>query len=447
MSRRKQKMRTAEWFGQYWGTKDQITGEINFLGEAPSLPEKESKEALELLQNPSLLYRISEDIQRFGVAGEKRNALIVYLCLTSRILKSPISLLIKGGSSAGKSYLVKKVTQFFPNGAYKELTGMSKKALVYSTDSFSHRTIIIFEKEGMEEALYYIRTLQSEGKIVFETVIKDSMTGFPKTERIKKEGPINFIVTTTALKIHPENETRNWSIFMDEGVEQTRKVKDKIAEQYSNIHPDSSFLKTYQNVQWLLKSYPVNIPYANFLSERTPNEPLRMRRDFGRLLAGIEIVALLHQFQREKKEDNGIEYIEATLKDYFMATRILGPIFEESLLGTNQKTRRIIDAVFSLYEKNGENPVTLKDLEEELEISRDTAMRWIKPALENGEVEVQESKGKNPKTFTPGIRREDASGLGLPPVRELAGTLPHLSYDFFKAVDPITGRVVCEGEE
>lgn len=409
------------------------------------LSEQERKEALELLGRNDLLYRIGEEIQQAGVAGEKRNGLITYSCITSRILQNPsslFSLLIKGESATGKNYLLNKVVQLFPADAYKELTAMTKQALFYSDEPLSHKAILICEKPGMDKALYNIRALQSEGKLVLETVQRGA-GGRLKTEKIVKEGPVCFIVTTTSLMIHVENETRNWSIYMDETDEQTQGVKDKIAERYLTINNDFPVRKaTYRNAQALLKYYPVRIPYARFLSERTPNKPLRMRRDFERLLTGIEIITLLHQFQREIKGDNGIRYLDATLEDYFMAMTIFEPIFEQSLSGANEKTKEIIDTVFALYERNKKNPVTIKDLMMKLSISRDTVLRRIKPAEESGEIEVEGSKGKNPKTFSPGVRR---SHIGLPTVKELAEAFPDLAQNF-SAVDPLTGRTVTKEE-
>jgi len=316
------------------------------IDASSQLSQQEVEESLKILSKKDLLFGIGEGMQKIGIAGEKRNALAVYLCLTSRILEKPISLLVKGESSAGKSYLVKKALQFFPDDAYKELTDMSKKALLYSNDSFSHRTVIIFEKHGMEAALYYIRTLQSEGKLVFETVEKDPVTKLRRTRRIEKEGPTNFIVTTTSAEIHPENETRNWSIFMDESEEQTREAKRKIAERYLDVHPNISFLKPYRNAQKLLKYYPVKIPYAAFLSESTPHKPLRMRRDFEKLLAAIEVITVLHEFQREVREDNGIFYLESTIEDYFIATSLFGPSFSQSLRDSDPKAENQKDSIF-----------------------------------------------------------------------------------------------------
>jgi len=404
--------------------------------ETSSLTVQEKKEALKLLKSKSLLYGVGEHIEKAGLAGERRNGLTVHLCFISRKQKNPISLTVKGPSAVGKNYMVKTVARFSPDSAYKELTRLTAQALLYSDEPLAHKVILICEQEGMEGALYGIRAMQSEGKLAVETV-----RGL-KTERIEKQGPVSFIVTTTSPMIHIENETRNLSIYMDESDEQTKKIKDKIADGFSEINTDLSFLTAYQNAQRLLKYYPVKIPYAKFLSEKTPNRPLRMRRDFGKLLAGIETITLLHQFQREIREENGTQYLVANLGDYYFAATLLGPTFVESLAGTSQKTQEIVDAVFSLYEKNGKQPVTVKEIEEDLKISRDTIERWVKPAIEAGEVEVQGSKGRIPKTFSPGEKREWISGTGLPKPKELAKAFPSLAGNS-SVIDPITGaRVV-----
>lgn len=403
--------------------------------ETPSLTPQEKKEALKLLKSRDLLFGVGEHLEKAGLAGERRNGLIVYTSDTSRIQKDPISLVVKGPSAVGKNYLVRTVAQLLPTTAYMELTRMTGQAMLYSNESFAHKVILICEKEGMEQALYNIRAMQSEGKLIFETV-----RGL-KGERIEKEGPVSFIVTTTAPMIHIENETRNFSIYMDETDEQTKRIKDKIADGHSKINSDLSFLTVYQNAQRLLKYYPVMIPYAKFLSEKTPNRPLRMRRDFGKLLAGIETITLLHQFQREIKEDKGTQYLVATLEDYYMAATLLGPTFKESLSGTSQWAQKIVDSVFCLYKKNKKKPVTAKELEESLKISRDTIERAVKPAIEAGEIEVQGSRGRIAKTFSPGERRDRIRGTGLPTPQELVKAFPPLRKQL-SVIDPITGAKV-----
>ena len=157
------------------------------------------------------------------------------------------------------------------------LTGLSKQALIYSDEPLSHRTVVIFERPGAAAADYNIRTLQSEGKIVFDTVERDPSTNRQRTVRVAKEGPTNFVFTTTAPEIHPETETRHLSIFGDESREQTAAAKKKGAAEY--LEPLISHEKYEEEVaiwttaQSLLQPARVVIPYAEWLADRTPDTP------------------------------------------------------------------------------------------------------------------------------------------------------------------------------
>ena len=66
---------------------------------------------------------------------------------------------------------------------------------------------MLYEAAGLgEDASYLVRSLLSEGKIRYETVGKTE-NGF-QAYLIEREGPTGLLLTTTALNLHPENETR-----------------------------------------------------------------------------------------------------------------------------------------------------------------------------------------------------------------------------------------------
>jgi hypothetical protein len=77
-------------------------------------------------------------------------------------------------SSGGKSYLTERVLAFVPESAYYALSSMSERALACSEEPLSHRFLVIYEAPGMsgEFQTYLIRSLLSEGRIRYETVIK-----------------------------------------------------------------------------------------------------------------------------------------------------------------------------------------------------------------------------------------------------------------------------------
>ena len=89
---------------------------------------------------------------------------------------------------------------------------MSDRALAYSDEPLRHRHLVIYEAAGMASdfATYLIRSLLSEGRLRYETVekTKDGLVA----RVIEREGPTGLIVTTTSLRLHPENETRMLSL-------------------------------------------------------------------------------------------------------------------------------------------------------------------------------------------------------------------------------------------
>src|SRR5215203_4342262 len=187
----------------------------------------------ELAEEPDILRRFAEELARSGVAGESRIAKLLYLALTSRLLERPVSVALKGPSSGGKSYLVERVLSFFPKSAYYALTAMSDRTLAYSEEPIKHRFLVIYEAAGMsgEFATYLMRSLLSEGCVRYETVEKTSEGMKPRL--IEREGPTGLIVTTTAVKLHPENETRLLSLTVTDTQDQTRAVMAVLAEEAS----------------------------------------------------------------------------------------------------------------------------------------------------------------------------------------------------------------------
>src|SRR5262249_3093113 len=151
------------------------------------------------------------------------------LAVVSRLLDRPVSIALKGPSSAGKSFLVEQVLRLFPPSAAYTLSAMSERALAYSEEPLMHRVLVLFEAAGLrgDFASYLVRSLLSEGRLRYETVEKTKVGLRPRL--IEREGPTGLIVTTTAVRLHPENETRLLSIPVTDTQEQTRAVLAALA--------------------------------------------------------------------------------------------------------------------------------------------------------------------------------------------------------------------------
>ena len=121
--------------------------------------------------------------------GEDRTVKLLYLAVTSRLLRKPASAAGEGTVSGGKSFTVETVLKAFPATAYYALSSMSERALAYSEEPLKHRMLVLFEAAGMtgDFGTYLIRTLLSEGCIRYETVEKTGEGLKPRL--IEREGP------------------------------------------------------------------------------------------------------------------------------------------------------------------------------------------------------------------------------------------------------------------
>jgi hypothetical protein len=266
----------------------------------------------DLATSPDILSRFAAELLRAGVVGVEQEGMLLYLAVTSRLLDRPISVAVKGPSSAGKSFLVEKVLSFFPDEAYYALTAMSERALAYGEEPLQHRMLVLYEAEGMsgETTSYLIRSLLSEGCVRYETVEKTAQGLGARL--IKREGPTGLIVTTTRDGLHPENETRLISLTLADGREQTRAILRALADEDKSVEVKREPWLALQ--QWIASGQTaVTIPFARELIELIPPVAVRLRRDIKVLLNLIRAHALLHQATRQRDETGRVI---ATLQDF-----------------------------------------------------------------------------------------------------------------------------------
>ncbi len=364
-----------------------------------------------------ILDEVAKEIRKRGLVGEERLAQTLYLVLTSRLLDSQVSAGVKGHSASGKSYTVETVTRFFPREAYLEFTAMSERALVYSTEEYAHRTLIVYEvvalREGVEDDMtsYFVRSLLSEGRIDYEVTIRDKDGEFT-TRKITKEGPTNLIFTTTKTRVHAENETRILSLTTDDSREQTARVLVELADE-SNGDRD---LEPWRDLQrWLADAeHRVTIPYAQRLAALVPPIAVRLRRDFGALLALIRAHAVLHQATRER-DDAG--QIIAALDDYAVVRGLVADVIAEGVGATVSATvRETVLAVGALASEDG---VALRAIAEKLDLDKSNVSRRLRAAADGGYVRNLEDKRGKPGRWVVGDPLPESLDL-LPAPTQLA---------------------------
>ncbi|MEO6077200.1 MAG: toprim domain-containing protein [Candidatus Andersenbacteria bacterium] len=338
------------------------------------------KKCSSLAQQENILDAFAKKIEQSGAVGVSKEAKLVYLCATSRILTRPVSAVIKATSSAGKSFLVDNVLKYFPASAYYVLTAMSERALIYDDEPLKNRMLVIVEVVGMQGDItnLIIRSLLSEGYIRYKTVekTKDGM----KPRLIEREGPTGLLVTTTNLHLHAENETRLFAIPMNDSAEQTATIMMAMANE-NRIKIDYAEWHALQ--EWIQHSdHEVTIPYAHMLAEIIPPVAVRLRRDFKSVLNLITTSAILHQAIRKRNHQNKII---ATFEDYEIIRDLIVDILSQGLETTvSQIMRETVQTVERLKKNDLYNQVTFTSIARELSIDKSTAKRRADSAVDAG---------------------------------------------------------------
>lgn len=364
--------------------------------ERAAAAEDEEKRAawtrcIDLARNPRILERFQQDLHHRGVTGETLVAKLLYLAVVSRLLERPVSVAIKGPSSAGKSFVSENVLAFFPSTAYYALSAMSERALAYSEEPLSHRFLVIYEAVGLQNefANYLVRSLLSEGRVRYETVEKTKDGLRPRL--IERPGPTGLIVTTTAIRLHEENETRFFTVSVTDSAEQTRAVLRQLARR-RRAAVDLDVWHALQ--EWLARAeHRVVIPYAEALAELVPPIAVRLRRDFRAVLTLIEAHALLHQASREKDGDRAVI---ATLEDYAVVRNLVVELIAEGVEAVVPTTVRETVTTVETLTRTSANGVPVVAVARALKLDKSAAWRRVQVALGRTYLKNLETQGRRP---------------------------------------------------
>ncbi|MFC0075293.1 CHC2 zinc finger domain-containing protein, partial [Samsonia erythrinae] len=293
----------------------------------PELDDDAKADALALLRDPNLISRLTDDLAACGVVGESTNLVAGYLAAVSRKLDRPLAVLIQSSSAAGKSSLMDAVLNLIPPEERLQYSAMTGQSLFYLGETnLQHKILAIAEEEGVRQAAYALKLLQSDGELTIASTGKDDATGNLVTKQYTVKGPVMLMLTTTAIDVDEELLNRCLVLTVNESREQTEAIhalqRHKQTLAGLLMENEKGYLtELYQNAQRLLKPLKVVNPFASqltFLSDKT-----RTRRDHMKYLTLIQSIALLHQYQRDVKtvahRGAVIEYIEVERSDIVLA--------------------------------------------------------------------------------------------------------------------------------
>ena len=273
--------------------------------------------AMTFLKGKGLVERTLTAIEKTGLVGEKKNALLLFFLYLSRLMDEPLHAIIFGKSGSGKTYLQTRVSECLPEESLRTITSLTENTLYYSAKDFwKHKVLLIEDLEGVYNAFLPLREFMSKQSITKLTTDKD-VKGNNVQKLLTVEGPICVSGATTMESIYEDNANRSFLLIIDETPSHLNEVMQYQRKQQAGMINESEqerAKQTLKNAQRLLRKIKVINPYAPQLE--IPQCVFKKLRTNIHYLKLIEIVTFYHQHQREVKIDGqGKPYLITTLED------------------------------------------------------------------------------------------------------------------------------------
>ena len=374
------------------------------------------RKAKELIEHPDPIAVVAEAMRALGYAGDLKPPLLVYLAGSSRFQQRPLNVFLRAQSASGKNRTIDAALDLVPAEAFHKISACSPRALVYSSESFKNRVIVLCEMDSVPEegtAASALRAIAEDAAMHYEVVEQNPETNQYETRTIVKEGPTG-LVTSGTRPFDRQMATRMLTVTLSDSAEQTREILRAKARAVSSPKsaPTMDIDRFHAFQRWLAVSGEkrVVVPFAEVLADLVPAKSVRMRRDFAQLLSVVMTFAFLAQQQRSRASDGAVA---ASLEDYAHAREHLAPIFDSVQAdGLTPAVRATVEAV-----QDGET-VSAAELEKRLDLAKSTISDRVRGALKGGWLVNEETKKGFPYQLRRGVPLPEALSA-LPTVEEV----------------------------
>ncbi len=365
-----------EQLDNYRTTSSQIKPQTKARHPTRNLSQNQETVALEHLKKNDIDQIIKEKLQQTGIIGEEKNALFLFLILLSHKMKRTLHAMVQGTSGSGKSHLISKVADtMYDQNKIKRFTRVTDKSFYnYGEYDLQNTAIILEDYDGLsQEAEMAWRELQSNNKLSSSVSQKNEQTGEIFTGEKYVFGPIASLVATTKFRIYEDNESRVFTIAIDESEAQTERVLDYMSKKASKqitSEQEQEIQIELQNMVYVLKAYQVQNPYRLELPKNVKHRRrlTQMLHDF------IEQVTILYQYQREKLNQ---ETLIATVQDLEIAVDLM---FNSIVIKADELDgilRQFYENLKEYVEKKGKDyEFTQREIRQEFRISKTQGQRY-----------------------------------------------------------------------
>jgi hypothetical protein len=362
---------------KYRKEQQQIKPQTKARHQLRNITQRQETEAINQLNQNNLDQIIMEKLQQTGIIGEEKNALFLFLILLSHKMKRTLHAMVQGTSGSGKSHLISKVADtMYDQNKIKRFTRVTDKSFYnYGEFDLVNTGIILEDYDGLsEEAEMAWRELQSNNKLSSSVSQKNEQTGEIHTGEKYVFGPIASLVATTKFRIYEDNESRVFTIAIDESEEQTERVLEYMAKKASKeitLEEEQKIQIELQNIVYLLKPFQVQNPYRLELPKNVKHRRrlTQMLHDF------IEQVTILYQYQRQKQNEQTliteVQDLETAVDLMFNSIVIKADELDGIL-------RQFYENLKTYIEKKGKNyEFTQREIRQEFRISKSQAHRYM----------------------------------------------------------------------
>ena len=314
------------------------------------MTKEEEREATTFLKSKNLVGNTLKAVERSGLVGEQKNALLLFFLYLSRLTDEPLHAIIFGKSGSGKTYLQTRVSECLPEESLRTITSLTENTLYYSAKDFwKHKVLLIEDLEGVYNAFLPLREFMSKQSITKLTTDKDAK-GNNVQKLLLVEGPICVSGATTQESIYEDNANRSFLLIIDESQSHLNEVMGYQRKQQAGLINEAEQEKAKQllkNTQRLLRGIKIINPYAPQLE--IPQCVFKKLRTNMHYLKLIEIITFYHQKQREIKTDrNGKPYIETAIEDIECANDLV----KETLLRKSDELNGELRGFFERLKNN-----------------------------------------------------------------------------------------------
>jgi DNA primase catalytic core len=336
--------------------------------------------AIDFLKAKGLLNRLGIEIGKAGIVGEENSRLLLFLIIISYLNKHPIHGIVQGSSGSGKTHIISRIADLMPSEDVLRFTRITESSL-YNWGEFDlfQKIIIIEDLDGLkEDALYALRELISNQFLSSSVSIKDKK-GNNKSAKKEVKGQFSSLSATTKGETYEDNMSRSFLIAVDESKEQTQRIIIHQNRRNAGEIDPKAQQKAVQFIQQMvrcLKYYEVINPYATRLE--LPEKVHKVRRLNEMYQAVIKQVTFLNQHQRQLTKDN---QLITEIEDIEQATEVL---FESIVLKVDEldgSLRQFFERL-KKYVKNEDKEFVLRDIRQELNVSKTQIFRNIQMLLE-----------------------------------------------------------------